>query len=141
MGEALVVFFEAVPQIRRILETLKDVGLDYIEAWGSPWPRPSRAGEAQAHQALDRARQARGTGKEPSTSWMSRPRAWHFEDIRSLLGVLGRLVDAGQHRAGSLSTNLDVIKTADWVIDMGPEGGGGGGRVLASRGLRKTSLK
>jgi excinuclease ABC subunit A len=125
VGEALV-FVEAVPQIRRILQTLKDVGLDYIKLGQSA--TTLSGGEAQRIK-LSTELAKRGTGKtfyvldEPTTGL-------HFEDIRCLLGVLGRLVDAG-NTVLVIEHNLDVIKTADWVIDMGPEGGEGGGRVLA----------
>ena len=119
-------FFENQPRIARILGTLFDVGLGYIRL-GQPAPTLS-GGEAQRVKlAAELAR--RSTGRtvyildEPTTGL-------HFEDIRKLLHVLERLVDAG-NTVIVIEHNLDVVKTADWIIDLGPEGGDGGGRVVA----------
>ncbi len=119
-------FFENQPRISRILGTLYDVGLGYIRL-GQPAPTLS-GGEAQRVKlAAELAK--RSTGRtfyildEPTTGL-------HFEDIRKLLGVLDRLVDAG-NTVVVIEHNLDVIKTADWVIDLGPEGGDGGGLIVA----------
>jgi excinuclease ABC subunit A len=125
VDEALQLF-KNHPQVRRALETLTDVGLGYI-ALGQSSPTLS-GGEAQRVK-LSRELSKRSTGRtlyildEPTTGL-------HFEDIRRLLGVLDRLVEAG-NTVVVIEHNLDVIKTADWVIDVGPEGGDGGGRIVA----------
>jgi excinuclease ABC subunit A len=120
-------FFEAVPAIHRHLKTLVDVGLGYVRL-GQPATTLS-GGEAQRVK-LSTELQRRSTGRtiyvldEPTTGL-------HFEDIRKLLGVLDKLVKNG-NTVLVIEHNLDVIKTADWIIDMGPEGGNGGGTVVAT---------
>jgi len=115
--------FENVPTVRHKLETLRSVGLDYLTL-GQPSPTLS-GGEAQRVK-LARELVKRSTGKtlylldEPTTGL-------HFADIHLLLKVLHNFVNSG-NTVLVVEHNLDVIKTADWVIDMGPEGGAGGGR-------------
>ncbi|MGW2199038.1 excinuclease ABC subunit UvrA [Streptosporangium sp. NPDC001682] len=119
-------FFDSIPSIKRYLQTLYDVGLGYVRL-GQPATTLS-GGEAQRVKLASEL-QRRSTGRtiyvldEPTTGL-------HFEDIRRLLGVLGKLVDGG-NTVIVIEHNLDVIKTADWLIDMGPEGGSRGGSVLA----------
>ena len=118
--------FENQPAITRHLQTLADVGLNYIRL-GQPAPTLS-GGEAQRVKLASELSK-RPTGHtvylldEPTTGL-------HFEDIRKLLGVLSRLVDAG-NTVLVIEHNLDVIKTADWIIDLGPNGGAGGGQIVA----------
>src|SRR5262249_24073823 len=117
--------FGNIPKIRQILQTLADVGLDYL-ALGQPAPTLS-GGEAQRVKlAAELARP--NTGRtvyildEPTTGL-------HFDDIRKLLEVLNRLVDLG-NTVIVVEHNLDVLKTADWIIDLGPEAGHAGGCVV-----------
>ena len=123
--EALALF-ENVPEIRRSLQTLHEVGLDYVKLGQSA--TTLSGGEAQRVKlAKELSRVATGRTMyildEPTTGL-------HFADIQHLLDVLHRLVDAG-NTVVVIEHNLDVIKTADWVIDMGPEGGAGGGYIVA----------
>src|SRR5205809_165589 len=120
-------FFDAVPVIKSKLQTLHDVGLDYIRLGQSA--TTLSGGEAQRVKlATELSRRATGRTlyilDEPTTGL-------HFADIEKLLEVLNRLVDAG-NTVVIIEHNLDVIKTADWVIDLGPEGGDDGGRVVAT---------
>ncbi|WP_018634026.1 excinuclease ABC subunit UvrA [Neomegalonema perideroedes] len=119
-------FFSAVPVIRDKLETLERVGLGYIKI-GQPATTLS-GGEAQRVK-LSKELSRRATGRtlyildEPTTGL-------HFEDVRTLLGVLQELVEQG-NTILVIEHNLDVVKTADWVVDLGPEGGDGGGEIVA----------
>ena len=124
--EEALEFFTNQPAIARHLQTLVDVGLGYVRL-GQPAPTLS-GGEAQRVKlASELAKRSTGHTMyildEPTTGL-------HFEDIRRLLTVLSRLVDQG-NSVLVIEHNLDVIKTADYLIDMGPEGGSGGGKVLA----------
>jgi excinuclease ABC subunit A len=120
-------FYDAVPAIREKLQTLQDVGLGYIRLGQAA--TTLSGGEAQRIK-LAKELSKRATGRtvylldEPTTGL-------HFDDVRKLLGVLDRLVDAG-NTVIVIEHNLDVIKCADWLIDLGPEGGDGGGRVVAT---------
>jgi excinuclease ABC subunit A len=126
VDEALT-FFSAVPSIRNKLQTLHDVGMGYIHL-GQPATTLS-GGEAQRVK-LATELSKRATGQtlyildEPTTGL-------HFDDVARLLQVLGRLVEAG-NTVVVIEHNLDVIKSADWVIDLGPEGGGAGGDLVAA---------
>jgi excinuclease ABC subunit A len=133
--EEALEFFANQPNIARHMQTLVDVGLGYVRL-GQPAPTLS-GGEAQRIKLASELSK-RSTGRtiylldEPTTGL-------HFEDIRKLLAVLSRLVDQG-NTVLVIEHNLDVIKTADWVIDLGPEGGDGGGRVVVE-GTPETVAK
>ena len=126
VDEALL-FLQNIPQIRRRLETLAEVGLGYIHL-GQPATTLS-GGEAQRVKLATELSKV-GTGKtfyildEPTTGL-------HFEDINMLLKVLNKLVERG-NTVVIIEHNMDVIKTADWIIDLGPEGGDKGGCVIAT---------
>ena len=125
--EEALAFFEAVPAIFRKLQTLIDVGLTYIRLGQAA--TTLSGGEAQRVK-LSRELSKRDTGNtlyildEPTTGL-------HFEDIRQLLEVLHRLRDGG-NTVVIIEHNLDVVKTADWLVDLGPEGGSGGGEIIAT---------
>jgi excinuclease ABC subunit A len=125
VGQA-VDFFESIPAITRKLRTIHDVGLDYVRL-GQPATQLS-GGEAQRIKLASELSK-RATGKtlyildEPTTGL-------HFADIKKLIALLQRLASGG-NSVLVIEHNLDVIKTADWIIDMGPEGGDGGGEVVA----------
>jgi excinuclease ABC subunit A len=124
--EEALKFFAKIPKIRRRLQTLHDVGLDYIKL-GQPATTLS-GGEAQRVKLASELSKV-ATGKtlyildEPTTGL-------HFADIEKLLETLQRLVDGGNTMI-VIEHNLDVIKQADWVIDLGPEGGEAGGELIA----------
>jgi len=119
-------FFQDIPRLKRKLETLSDVGLGYIRL--GQQATTLSGGEAQRVKLSTELSKV-GTGRtlyildEPTTGL-------HFEDIRMLLSVLNKLVDKG-NTVMVIEHNLDVIKTADWIIDLGPEGGDAGGRIVA----------
>src|SRR5437868_799389 len=125
--EDALTFFENQPRVRQKLETMNDVGLGYIHLGQSA--TTLSGGEAQRIK-LATELSKRDTGRtlyildEPTTGL-------HFEDVRVLLTVLHRLVDRG-NTVLVIEHNLDVIKTADWIIDLGPEGGTRGGLIVAS---------
>ncbi|MDB5450368.1 MAG: uvrA, partial [Phenylobacterium sp.] len=120
-------FFKAVPPIREKMETLKRVGLGYVKV--GQQATTLSGGEAQRVK-LSKELSRRATGKtlyildEPTTGL-------HFEDVKKLLQVLHELVDQG-NTVVVIEHNLDVVKTADWLLDFGPEGGDGGGEIVAS---------
>ncbi len=124
--EEALAFFANQPPIARHLQTLVDVGLGYIRL-GQPAPTLS-GGEAQRVKLASELSR-RSTGHtlyvldEPTTGL-------HFDDVRKLLDVLNRLVDQG-NTVIVIEHNLDVVKSADWIVDLGPEGGDGGGTVVA----------
>ena len=125
--EEAVEFFDAHPKVLRMVECLRDVGLDYIRL-GQPSPTLS-GGEAQRIKlASELGTRSQGHAlyllDEPTTGL-------HFADVERLLGVFNRLADQG-HTLVVIEHNLEIIKSADWVIDLGPEGGDGGGTVVAA---------
>ena len=125
--EEALIFFEAIPSIKKKLITLNDVGLGYITLGQSA--TTLSGGEAQRIK-LAKELSKRSTGKtlfvldEPTTGL-------HFADIELLLNVLNRLKDQG-NTIVVIEHNLDVVKTADWIIDLGPEGGSDGGNIVTS---------
>jgi excinuclease ABC subunit A len=133
--EEALSFFENIPRIRRKLETLNDVGLGYVELGQAA--TTLSGGEAQRVK-LGSELSKRPTGRtlylldEPTTGL-------HFDDIKKLLAVLQRLTDAG-NSVIVIEHNLDVIKTADWLIDLGPEGGDAGGMVVAEGTPEEVSM-
>ena len=124
--EEALEFFKAVPRVRDVLKLLHRVGLDYIHV--GQQATTLSGGEAQRVK-LAKELSKRATGRtlyildEPTTGL-------HFHDVAKLLEVLHELVDAG-NTVVVIEHNLEVIKTADWIIDLGPEGGDGGGRIAA----------
>ena len=126
-GEEAVLFFENLPPIRRKIETLNDVGLSYVKL-GQPSTTLS-GGEAQRIKlATELSRRSTGNTiyilDEPTTGL-------HFADVHKLVEILHRLVEGG-NTVVVIEHNLDVIKTADYIIDMGPEGGDRGGEMVVS---------
>jgi len=131
-----VPFFESIPKIHRVLATLESVGMGYVTL-GQPSTTLS-GGEAQRIKlATELSKKATGNTlyllDEPSTGL-------HFEDIKLLLNVLHRLVDEG-NTVLVIEHNLDIIKTADYIIDMGPDGGKGGGMIIAEGTPEKITTK
>ncbi len=127
--------FEAVPKVRRMLQTLADVGLDYVQL-GQAAPTLSGGESQRVKLAAELGRPT--TGKtvyildEPTTGL-------HFDDLRKLLAVLNRLVDLG-NTVICIEHHIDVIKTADWIIDLGPEAGDAGGDVVAAGPPERLAL-
>ncbi len=125
--EDAATFFQAVPSIREKMETLKRVGLSYVKV--GQQATTLSGGEAQRVK-LSKELSRRSTGRtlyildEPTTGL-------HFDDVRKLLDVLHELVTQG-NSVVVIEHNLEVIKTADWIIDLGPEGGDGGGEIVAA---------
>ena len=133
--EESLVFFENIPRIRRKQETLNDVGLGYVKLGQAA--TTLSGGEAQRVKLASELSK-RATGRtlylldEPTTGL-------HFEDIKKLLAVLQRLTDAG-NSVVVIEHNLDVIKTSDWIIDLGPEGGDAGGTIVAEGTPEEVSM-
>jgi excinuclease ABC subunit A len=128
-------FFNPIPAVKRKLQTLMDVGLTYVKLGQSA--TTLSGGEAQRVK-LSKELSKRDTGKtlyildEPTTGL-------HFHDIKQLLQVIHRLRDHG-NTIVVIEHNLDVVKTADWVIDLGPEGGSGGGEILVTGTPEQVAL-
>ncbi|MBQ3834125.1 MAG: ATP-binding cassette domain-containing protein, partial [Elusimicrobia bacterium] len=128
-------FFENIPRLKNILSTLNEVGLGYIKIGQSS--TTLSGGEAQRIK-LATELSKRGTGRtlyildEPTTGL-------HFDDVKKLLDVLHKLVYAG-NTVLVIEHNMDVIKTADWIIDLGPEGGDGGGKIVAEGAPEKIAV-
>ena len=126
--EEALEFFKVVPRVRDVLMLLHRVGLDYIHV--GQQATTLSGGEAQRVKLAKELASKRATGRtlyildEPTTGL-------HFHDVAKLLEVLHELVDTG-NTVVVIEHNLDVIKTADWVIDLGPEGGDGGGQIVAA---------
>jgi excinuclease ABC subunit A len=133
--EEATIFFEPVPKIHRKLKTLNDVGLGYITL--GQQATTLSGGEAQRVKLAEELSK-KDTGNtlyildEPTTGL-------HFEDIRHLLRVLNKLVEKG-NTVLVIEHNLDVVKTADWIVDMGPDGGGRGGNIVVE-GTPETVAK
>jgi excinuclease ABC subunit A len=133
--EEATTFFSAIPVIKRKLDTLMDVGLSYITLGQNA--TTLSGGEAQRIK-LSRELSKRDTGStlyildEPTTGL-------HFHDVEQLLGVLHRLRDHG-NTIVVIEHNLHVIKTADWIIDLGPEGGGKGGEIIAAGSPEQVAM-
>src|SRR5213080_3955262 len=125
--EEAMLFFENFPPIHRMLKALNDVGLSYVKM-GQPSTQLS-GGEAQ------RVKLASELGKNPTGHTLyvldEPTTGLHFADIQNLLNVLNRLADVG-NTVLVIEHNLDVIKCADWIIDLGPEGGDAGGQIIAA---------
>jgi excinuclease ABC subunit A len=124
-----IAFFAASPRVRKGLEPLTAVGLDYLRL-GQPVPTLS-GGEAQRLKLAGHLAEARGGSEKGSSLFLfdEPTTGLHFDDIRKLLSALRKLIAEG-HSVVVIEHNLDVIRTADWIIDLGPEGGEAGGRII-----------
>jgi len=129
--ENAVEFFAKHPRIHRVAKCLLDVGLGYVKL-GQPSTTLS-GGEAQRVKLATELAKGEGS-RDPSTRTLyildEPTTGLHFEDVRKLIAVLDRLADQG-HTVVVIEHNLDVIKSADWILDLGPEGGDGGGTIVA----------
>ena len=133
--EQAYAFFEPVPSVARKLSTLLDVGLGYITLGQSATTLSGgkRSGSSSRSSCPSATPAARSILDEPTTGL-------HFHDIELLLTVLHRLRDHG-NTVIVIEHNLDVVKTADWIIDLGPEGGAGGGRIVALRPPKRSCAR